>query len=226
MTHMSRLALKVLFEDSHIVVVDKLANVLSVQGKKTATSHRRRYAEWKDIILSVYNSNRLSPEEINTLRPLIEYESLPRQKEKFLNLLNRVSKTKPTYSVTNVTQLTSNSHHENIWNEIASADFNLNRIEALSKPVEDISVPEILEEMYGHRIYHIHRLDLETSGVILYAKTSQAASHVMKQFRERLIHKSYVAKVRGFVSKNLTSIDLAMSADLNNRPKQVTQRLN
>ena len=219
---MNRLTLKILFEDSHIVAVDKIANVLSVQGKKTDASKRRRYLEWKDIILSIYNSNRLSPEEMNSLRPLIDYNSLPRQREKFLNLLNRVNGKTKHYNDSNINiPPVSLALHEKIWNEIASTDYNITRKETLSKPMNDVSVPEMLEEACGHRIYHVHRLDMETSGVILYAKTSQAASHMMKQFRERLVHKTYIAKVHGFVPKDLTSIELALSADLNNRPKQV-----
>ncbi len=43
----------------------------------------------------------------------------------------------------------------------------------------------------------VHRLDQPVSGVVLFAKTSKAASRLSKQFRERTTHKIYRAIVTG-----------------------------
>lgn len=43
----------------------------------------------------------------------------------------------------------------------------------------------------------VHRLDLETSGVLIVAKTNTAHQHLAQQFAERTVQKQYLALVRG-----------------------------
>lgn len=45
----------------------------------------------------------------------------------------------------------------------------------------------------------VHRLDKETSGILLVAKTKEAFEELQKQFKEREVEKSYVALVHGHV---------------------------
>ncbi|MCB9898221.1 MAG: RluA family pseudouridine synthase [Planctomycetes bacterium] len=53
-----------------------------------------------------------------------------------------------------------------------------------------------------------HRLDLETSGVLLVAKTHQALVHVQSQFERRTVEKEYLALVHGRVEPDEGLIDL------------------
>lgn len=48
----------------------------------------------------------------------------------------------------------------------------------------------------------VHRLDKETSGILLVAKTIRAFEELQRQFKERLVHKTYIALVHGKVEKN------------------------
>lgn len=48
----------------------------------------------------------------------------------------------------------------------------------------------------------VHRLDKETSGLLLIAKTKQAFEELQRQFKERLVHKTYIALVHGQVAQN------------------------
>lgn len=116
---------------------------------------------------------------------------------------------------------TDEAVHATIWAEIEKTDFSLNHTSCQSKEANEISLAEMLEDKYGHRIYHVHRLDQETSGVVLFAKTAVAAGDLCKQFRDRLVHKKYKAKVFGLVSKDLLRIELPIRPDLTNRPFQV-----
>jgi 23S rRNA pseudouridine1911/1915/1917 synthase len=43
----------------------------------------------------------------------------------------------------------------------------------------------------------VHRLDKETSGLVVFARTPEAASHLGKQFRGHTIERRYLAVVRG-----------------------------
>lgn len=55
-----------------------------------------------------------------------------------------------------------------------------------------------------------HRLDRETSGVILYAKGKAMQQEVMKLFHQRLVKKTYLALVRGIPYHSEGTIDTAI----------------
>lgn len=46
----------------------------------------------------------------------------------------------------------------------------------------------------------VHRLDKETSGILLIAKTKSAFTELQRQFKERIVEKTYVALVHGIVA--------------------------
>lgn len=48
----------------------------------------------------------------------------------------------------------------------------------------------------------VHRIDKETSGILLVAKTPQAFENLQLQFKERIVGKTYIALVHGKVSPN------------------------
>lgn len=52
---------------------------------------------------------------------------------------------------------------------------------------------------YQFRNGIVHRLDKETSGILLIAKTKEAYEELQRQFKERLIHKTYIALAHGKV---------------------------
>jgi len=58
----------------------------------------------------------------------------------------------------------------------------------------------LLKKQSGKWIYPVHRLDRATSGVLLFALTSEAASKIQKQFQRREIKKTYIAVVRGWTN--------------------------
>ncbi|MBI2601118.1 RluA family pseudouridine synthase [Candidatus Daviesbacteria bacterium] len=47
----------------------------------------------------------------------------------------------------------------------------------------------------------VHRLDKETSGLLVVAKTPQARANIQDQFKERLVKKEYLALAHGFISE-------------------------
>ncbi|MFH1768968.1 MAG: RluA family pseudouridine synthase [Candidatus Omnitrophota bacterium] len=51
------------------------------------------------------------------------------------------------------------------------------------------------------KVFPCHRLDRETTGVIVYAKTRQIQQKIMDQFRRGAIKKKYIAFIRGFLPK-------------------------
>jgi tRNA pseudouridine32 synthase/23S rRNA pseudouridine746 synthase len=66
----------------------------------------------------------------------------------------------------------------------------------------------------------VHRLDCDTSGVMVFARTKAAQGHLGKQFEARGVGKTYVARVAGRVAGEAGRIDLPIGVDWPNRPRQ------
>jgi 23S rRNA pseudouridine1911/1915/1917 synthase len=59
----------------------------------------------------------------------------------------------------------------------------------------------------------VHRLDRETSGLILVAKNDRAHRHLAEQFAQRAVHKKYIALVQGWPKKADDTINKAIARD-------------
>jgi tRNA pseudouridine32 synthase/23S rRNA pseudouridine746 synthase len=66
-----------------------------------------------------------------------------------------------------------------------------------------------------------HRLDMDTSGIIVLGRTKEAHRNLSIQFQERLVKKEYVAVVRGIVKEPSGTIELPLRLDVDNRPTQI-----
>jgi 23S rRNA pseudouridine1911/1915/1917 synthase len=70
----------------------------------------------------------------------------------------------------------------------------------------------------------VHRLDKETSGVILVAKNDAAHAKLGEAFRQRAIKKTYIALVHGQLNEKSGRIELAIGRDPIHRTRMTTQR--
>jgi len=70
----------------------------------------------------------------------------------------------------------------------------------------------------------VHRLDKETSGVILVAKNDAAHAKLGEAFRLRAIKKTYIALVQGVLGEKSGRIELAIGRDPIHRTRMTTQR--
>jgi tRNA pseudouridine32 synthase/23S rRNA pseudouridine746 synthase len=105
--------------------------------------------------------------------------------------------------------------------------YSDDRIVAVEKPAGLLSVPGIGPEnqdcaarrvestFAGARI--VHRLDRETSGVLLMALDAEARRHLGRQFEERRVAKRYIAIVCGDMAEAQGEIDLPMRKDMEAR---------
>ena len=86
-----------------------------------------------------------------------------------------------------------------------------------------LSLQEWLSSRYGE-IHAVHRLDMDTSGVMIFAKTQNAAVDLRHQFEEHTVRKTYLARLSA--CQNPLSegdkgiIELPLSADYDERPRQ------
>ncbi|WP_238846133.1 RluA family pseudouridine synthase [Nostoc edaphicum] len=104
---------------------------------------------------------------------------------------------------------------------------------AVNKPAGLLSVPgryrdrqdSVLSRLRnllfdGMALVSVHRLDQETSGILLLARDRQTHRQLSQQFQQRQIHKVYEAILSGAVKVEQGVIDLPLWGDPENRPEQ------
>lgn len=72
----------------------------------------------------------------------------------------------------------------------------------------------------------VHRLDRDTSGVMVFALTPHAQRHLGLQFEKRQVKKTYVARVWGALEPKTGTVDLPLIVDWPNRPLQMVDHEN
>jgi tRNA pseudouridine32 synthase/23S rRNA pseudouridine746 synthase len=104
---------------------------------------------------------------------------------------------------------------------------------AIAKPPDLLSVPgryldtqdsvlSRLRQYLGEHmeIYPVHRLDRQTSGVLLFARDLDSLRHLQQQFQDRQVHKIYEALLSGKIAIEKGTIDLPLWGNPENRPHQ------
>ena len=67
----------------------------------------------------------------------------------------------------------------------------------------------------------VHRLDMETSGLMVFARNPDAQRMLNRAFEQRLVEKYYVAVVTGMIENDHGTISLPLICDWPNRPRQM-----
>jgi len=73
----------------------------------------------------------------------------------------------------------------------------------------------ILKKELGYEVYPVHRIDRETSGLILLAKSTDAVSLISKTFSQS--KKTYLTIAKGTPQRKTFTIDLPLGPDLNSK---------
>lgn len=103
---------------------------------------------------------------------------------------------------------------------------------AINKPAELLSVPgiNIQDSVYNRMQIKfpnatgpliVHRLDMNTSGLMLVAKSKEVHKNLQGQFIKRKVQKTYVAILEGLLTSSSGLIDLPLRVDLDDRPRQL-----
>lgn len=100
-----------------------------------------------------------------------------------------------------------------------------------NKPAGMLSVPgktgeaSVIEHLQSRhplseKLFSVHRLDMDTSGILLLAKDKQTYRSLQQQFIKREIKKTYVAKLEGNLHSRKGIISLPICPDVSRRPLQ------
>ncbi|MFI3288951.1 MAG: pseudouridine synthase [Rikenellaceae bacterium] len=86
-----------------------------------------------------------------------------------------------------------------------------------------ISVKSIVEERYPKATgaLMVHRLDQDTSGVLVVAKSAEVHKSLQRQFGERQLSKRYITVVEGIIEVDRGEIRLPLRPNIDDRPRQM-----
>src|ERR1700723_3520738 len=70
----------------------------------------------------------------------------------------------------------------------------------------------------------VHRLDKDTSGAMIIARTDEAHEKLVEEFRERRVEKTYVALLHGAIKGEKGRIELPVSRDMKRRSRMTARR--
>lgn len=104
------------------------------------------------------------------------------------------------------------------------------------KPSGMLSVPGLLlDDSALTRFQHmrpsatgpivVHRLDQETSGLLIFAKDKDTHKALQQQFASRQVHKRYIALLQGDIPRDEGTISLPLRPDVDDRPRQMVDPL-
>ena len=100
----------------------------------------------------------------------------------------------------------------------------------LNKPAGLLTVPGKLENRQDCLITRlqaarwdaltVHRLDCDTSGGIIFARTKQVQGFLGQEFEQRRAQKTYIARLQGALEPDAGTVDLPLGSDWDYRPRQ------
>ena len=90
-------------------------------------------------------------------------------------------------------------------------------------PEKQDSAASKLRSLFPAMIFQpaVHRLDMYTSGLMVFAVTAEAHRELSRQFADREVEKQYTAVLTGIIAGNSGRIDLPFRLDPLNRPLQI-----
>ena len=201
--------LPVMYHDDQIIIVNKPPGMLSVPGRAVLTTMTviPRAQQWKDAVLNLINEagSRLGGKRgycsledenmIQILTHLIEKgENIPRKEDKFKAYLSRVLRVEDKFL------------QDHVFRSIVARDDLMHRMRLDQIPDQLVSASDVASHMADEfvkaqlaagstdaqlrvralrqqKVHHVHRLDMETSGLLMFAKDEHISAVLDEQFR-------------------------------------------
>lgn len=76
-----------------------------------------------------------------------------------------------------------------------------------------VNLMGLVHEKLGHQVANVHRLDADTSGVLLCSKTKPALDFLSGQFQSKTVEKKYLAMVVGAPAEDVFTVDRPIVED-------------
>jgi 23S rRNA pseudouridine1911/1915/1917 synthase len=88
---------------------------------------------------------------------------------------------------------------------------------------DEVSLKRILKDKYGE-IYTVHRLDKDTSGLIVFAKNEETHKYLSKAFEERSVEKYYQGIVKGALHEKEKTIDAPIAQNTVKKTQMIVHK--
>jgi len=109
---------------------------------------------------------------------------------------------------------------DTLWNKLTEIDQVINGFDLSTLPNHLLSAADFADEISKVSVRHVHRLDQETSGVIIFAKSTEAARNLGFQFSDRQTEKTYIALVHGVITEQKMLIEAPLGEIVEEKPKK------
>lgn len=109
-------------------------------------------------------------------------------------------------------------HHQDDWLLVVDKPAGLLSVPGRGEDKQDCLVTRV--QRHFPDALTVHRLDMATSGLIVFARGADMQRELSRLFQERAVDKRYQALVSGRPSSDSGEIDLPLICDWPNRPKQ------
>jgi RluA family pseudouridine synthase len=76
-----------------------------------------------------------------------------------------------------------------------------------------VNLMDLVHAKMGHDVANVHRIDSDTSGLVLYAKTKPALDFLSGQFQSKTVAKVYEALTAGLPAQDEFTVDLVLKED-------------
>lgn len=111
--------------------------------------------------------------------------------------------------------------HEDARFVVIDKPTGLLSVRAKDERLDDFAVARVARRFPSAIATAVHRLDLDTSGLLLIALDDEAYGALQQQFLSRAVQKRYVAVLEGLVEGDEGEIELPLRVDLEQRPRQL-----
>jgi tRNA pseudouridine32 synthase/23S rRNA pseudouridine746 synthase len=109
--------------------------------------------------------------------------------------------------------------YEDRWLVVVDKPCGVLSVPGRSGKLRDSVATRIVADHPGASV--VHRLDLDTSGLVIVAKDEVTHAALQRAFARREIDKRYVAWLDGAVTRDAGTIELALRTDIDDRPRQI-----
>jgi tRNA pseudouridine32 synthase/23S rRNA pseudouridine746 synthase len=110
--------------------------------------------------------------------------------------------------------------HEDTWIIVANKPAGLLSVPGRTSDRQDSLLTRLRDRFPHDPLFPVHRLDQDTSGILLFARDLDTYRRLTRQFQERRVYKGYEAILAGPVIPDEGVIDLPLWGDPGDRPYQ------
>jgi len=196
--------ISILHEDKDILIINKPSPMLSVPGK-SSIPRQPRHLEWRNAINHAAKNEQLimtteCREALQTLSiRTAKADNVPRKQQPFENCVKKMLKIIDNPELVSELWEIINKSDE-MQHQVSLADIPPHRISAVEAATSYCntvspflpSATSTYSQSVSAKVFAVHRLDCETSGVLFLAKTEDAAGEMGIQFRGRMVSVTFV----------------------------------